>query len=144
DQFIQRMTIMNTSDTTSSANRPGKTFTENGNGKGRVDLENPAPHAEENLSSAAKAEFNHIMEDLQELVRRAGKVSGHELTVLRQQMSHQLDVARGKLNELTGDASAAAQKGLNSTEQMIKENPLPAVGIAAVVGIALGVLLNRR
>jgi ElaB/YqjD/DUF883 family membrane-anchored ribosome-binding protein len=136
---------MTTSDTTSGTTRPtGKAFTENGNGKTSDPLSSSATHPGEELTSTAKAEFEDIMSDLQELVRRASKVSGRELAILRQQMSHQLDVAREKLHEVSGDVSAAAHKGVASTEQMIKENPLPAIGIAAVAGIALGLLLNRH
>lgn len=135
---------MTTSDTTSTTRPTGKTFTENGNGRSVEQLGSKATQPGEELTSTVKAEFEDIMSDLQDLARRAGEVSGRELTVLRQQMSEQLDVARAKLNELSGDVSAAAHKGVASTEQMIKENPLPAIGIAAVAGIALGLLLNRH
>jgi ElaB protein len=130
------MTIMNTSDTTSSVNRPTeRSNVENGQGSSA----SVAGHRAEELAAAAKTEFTNIMADLQELVRRASTLSA-----LRQQISEKLGVAREKLGHLSEDASAVAHKGVDSTEQLIKQHPLQAVGIAAVVGIAIGVLLNRR
>jgi ElaB protein len=135
------MTIMNTSDTTSSVNRPTeRSNVENGQGSSA----SVAGHRAEELAAAAKTEFTNIMADLQELVRRASTLSGNELSALRQQISEKLGVAREKLGHLSEDASAVAHKGVDSTEQLIKQHPLQAVGIAAVVGIAIGVLLNRR
>lgn len=136
---------MSISDTTSPLNRPtsDKTISENGRASAN-ELANGAHRNAEDLASAAKAEFNNIMADLQELVRRAGKLSGQELTALREQISEKLGLAREKLNHLGEDASVAAQKGLGATEEMIKTHPFQSIGIAALVGVAVGVLLNRR
>ncbi len=60
-------------------------------------------------------------------------------------------VARDKLNsvidELGGKADQvdkAVRKNVADTEDRIRENPLAAVGIAAGVGLLIGLLLNRR
>lgn len=136
---------MNTPNTTSTTNRPlEKSNLENGNGASTAAGTASTGHRAEDLATAAKAEFTNIMADLQELVRRASNLSGNELSALRQQMSEKLGLAREKLSHLSDDASAMAHKGVDSTEQLIKQHPLQAVGIAAVVGIAIGVLLNRR
>jgi len=133
---------MNT-EPTSSMNRPTeklakdtKTSTDN--------LMAAAASAGDELSSAAKTEFDNIMADLQDLVSRAGKLSGQELGALRQQMSTKLGLAKEKLHHITEDASAAAHKGMDSTEQLIKQHPLQAVGIAALAGMVFGCLISRR
>lgn len=135
---------MSISDTTTTGTRSTSSI-ENGNGKGSsADLANAARSTAEEITSAAKAEFNHILADLQELVRRAGKLSGTEFAVLRQQMTEKLGLAREKLNHLSDDASEVAHKSVSSTEEVIRNHPLQAVGIAALAGIAIGVLLNRH
>lgn len=84
-------------------------------------LADAAMAAGEELGSAARIEFNNIMSDLQDLVSRASKLSGQELTLLRQQISDKLGLAKEKLHSLSGDASAVAHKGVVNTEQMIKD-----------------------
>jgi len=144
---------MSIPDTTSTTTRPVPKTSAETNGRASSaaqtsstasDLASAARSAGEELGTAAKVEFNNIMSDLQDLVRRAGSLSGHELTTLRQQMSEKLGLAKEKLSHLSEDASGMAHKGVDNTEKMIKEHPLQAVGIAAFVGVAIGILLNRR
>lgn len=60
-------------------------------------------------------------------------------------------VARDKLNAVVEDLGVRAdhvekamRKNLAHTEDKIRENPLASVGIAAGVGLLIGLLLNRR
>lgn len=142
---------MSIQDSTSTTTRPKTAAETNGRASSAAqsssttsDLAGAARTAGEELGAAAKIEFNNIMADLQDLVRRAGSLSGQELTTLRQQMSEKLGLAKEKLGHLGEDASGIAHKGVDNTEKMIKEHPLQAVGIAAFVGVAIGLLLNRR
>jgi len=133
---------MNT-EPTSSLNRPTEKLAKDA--KSSTDnLMAAAASAGDELGSAAKVEFDNIMADLQDLVSRAGKLSGQELSALRLQMSTKLGLAKEKLHHLTEDASVAAHKGMDSTEQLIKQHPLQAVGIAALAGMVFGCLMSRR
>ncbi len=58
--------------------------------------------------------------------------------------------ARDKLNHLlhdlgekAGDTGKHLKKGLDQTEEQIKDHPWAAVGIAAGAGLLLGLLINR-
>lgn len=134
---------MSTSETTASTARSAEKLAENGKNSAN-NLADAALNAGEELGSVAKVEFDNIMADLQDLVRRAGKLSGKELSVLRQQMTEKLGAAKEKLHHLSDDASSAAHKGVDSAEKIVKDHPLQAIGIAALAGIAIGILLNRR
>lgn len=107
-------------------------------------LVNAALTAGDELGSAARVEFNNIMADLQDLVSRAGKLSGQELAAVRHQIADKLGIAREKLSHLSEDATAAATKGVDNTEKLIKDYPFQAIGIAAVAGLLLGAVLSRR
>lgn len=134
---------MSTSETTASTTGAGEKLAENGKNSAN-NLVDAALNAGDELGSAAKVEFDNIMADLQDLVRRAGKLSGRELSVLRQQMSEKLESAKEKLHHLSDDASSVAHKSVDSAEKIVKDHPLQAIGIAALAGIAIGILLNRR
>ena len=102
-----------------------------------------ARRAGQEVGAAARTEFNNVLSDLQDLAARATKASGRELTALRSQMSDKLGVAKDKLGSLTGDASAAARKGIDVTGQTIQGRPFQAVGVAAIAGFVIGVLISR-
>lgn len=141
---------MTTSDTTitpPNGNGTGRTADKLGEQRPKTSTGNfagAAMSAGEDIGAAAKTEFNNIMADLQELVSRAGKLSGQELAVIRQQMSEKLSVAKDKLHHLSEDASVAAHKGVDNTEKLIKDHPFQAVGIAALAGLVFGALISRR
>ncbi|MEO7760902.1 MAG: hypothetical protein ABIS68_03205 [Casimicrobiaceae bacterium] len=103
-----------------------------------------ARRAGQELGTAARTEFNNVLSDLQDLAARATKASGRELAALRSQMSDKLVVAKDKLGSLTGDASAAARKGIDATGQTIQGRPFQSVAVAAIAGFAIGVLISRR
>ena len=92
----------------------------------------------------ARTEFNNILADLQDLAGRAAKASGRELASLRGQMSDKLGVAKEKLGSLSGDATAAARKGIDATGEVIQDRPFQAVAVAAVAGFVIGLLVSRR
>ena len=54
--------------------------------------------------------------------------------------AEQEDVAEPESKGLGGDL----QKQIDELEELIRESPLAAVGVAAGVGLLLGLLLNRR
>lgn len=134
---------MNTTETTSSVGNSASKLADQGKSS-TSNLVDAALKAGDELGTATKAEFNNIMSDLQDLIARAGKLSGQELAVVRQQITEKMGVAKEKLHHISEDAAAAAHKGMDTTEQMIKERPFQAIGIAALAGLVLGCVINRR
>ena len=103
-----------------------------------------ARRAGQEIGAAARTEFNNILSDLQDLASRAAKASGRELTTLRGQMSDKLSAAKDKLGSVTGDAAAAAKKGVDATGEVIQDRPFQAVAVAALAGFVIGMLVSTR
>jgi len=95
-------------------------------------------------SGQPEGEFGKVLADLQDLVARAGNVSGEDLTRLRGQIADKFADAKYKVGELTVDAVAATRKGADATGDMIRSHPFPAVAVAALAGLAIGIVLARR
>ncbi len=55
-----------------------------------------------------------------------------------------LQRARGGLEQLEAQLGEGARMLAEGAEDYIRANPWPAVGIAAALGICVGMLLNRR
>ena len=54
-----------------------------------------------------------------------------------------LDTLLHELGEKAGDTGKQLKKGIDQTEEQIKDHPWAAVGIAGGVGLLLGLLINR-
>lgn len=134
---------MNTSETTASVSNSASKLADHSKNSAN-NVADAARKAGDELGTVTKAEFNNIMSDLQDLITRAGKLSGQELAVVRQQITDKMGVAKDKLHHISEDATAAAHKGVDATEIMIKERPFQAIGIAALAGLVLGCVINRR
>jgi ElaB/YqjD/DUF883 family membrane-anchored ribosome-binding protein len=52
--------------------------------------------------------------------------------------------ARAGLEQLEAHLGEGAKKFAEDAEEYIRANPWPAIGIAAAVGVCVGLLLNRR
>ncbi len=63
---------------------------------------------------------------------------------LRARAGESVDRARARLEDLEADLTARAKQAGEDATQFVRDNPWPAVGIAAAAGLLVGVLLSRR
>ena len=63
---------------------------------------------------------------------------------LRHHAAESVGKARAKLEELESAVSARAKAATDEAARYVRDNPLESVGIAAAVGIVIGLLLGRR
>ena len=95
-------------------------------------------------SSSVTDRLSDLIDDLQQLLGRAQKVSGQELSTLRKQMSKTLDVAGDMVESMGGEASVIARRTLKNTNQLVRAKPLQTLGLVAIAGLAIGFLISRR
>ena len=55
-----------------------------------------------------------------------------------------LDSARARLKAMQGSAAEMGEEAVKATETYVRDNPWQAIGIAAGVGLVLGLLISRR
>ena len=85
-----------------------------------------------------------VLADAEEMLRRAAGETGDKARDLRAQVETQLLRAKLRLQEFESDAVDQAKAAARATDDYVHENPWPVIGISAVIGIAVGLLLNRR
>ena len=85
-----------------------------------------------------------VIADAEEILRATADLAGEKVVELRGQISERLEDAKTRLidveNELIGRTRAAA----HDTDVYVKENPWQAVGIAASIGLLIGIFASRR
>lgn len=84
-----------------------------------------------------------LITDSEEMLRLAATVPGEGVDALRERLGTHVESLQAAL----GDAQNAAQRRYRvasvSAERYVRQNPWQAVGIAAGVGLLLGVLTTR-
>lgn len=90
------------------------------------------------------ADLKTVMRDAEALLKATSTQTGERIQEVRARAEESLKQARTRLNELEEEARRRAQEMANATEEYVRENPWQSVGIAAGVGLLLGLLLSRR
>lgn len=95
-------------------------------------------------ASGLGAEFRHLISDIEDLVRSATHLSGDDLARARGLIDERLTAAKETLNAASGAVAQKARYTAEVTDTYVHEQPWRAVGIAAAVGLIIGVLMMRR
>jgi ElaB/YqjD/DUF883 family membrane-anchored ribosome-binding protein len=92
-----------------------------------------------------------LLEDLQVLVQDAEALlqatathTGERVAEVRARAEESLQQARTRMTEMQDDVLQEARDAAAAAEDYVKKNPWQSVGIAAGVGLLIGLLLRRR
>jgi ElaB/YqjD/DUF883 family membrane-anchored ribosome-binding protein len=85
-----------------------------------------------------------VIADTEELLKATAGATGEKLGEVRARAESRLREARSRLAELDDAVVARAKEAARAADGYVHEHPWGAVGIAAVAGILVGVLISRR
>lgn len=85
-----------------------------------------------------------LVRDAQDLLREASLSSGEKAEELRAKGLALLDTAMEKAQEVQAIAIEKGKAAAQTTDEFVHEHPWKAVGIAAGVGLVIGLLISRR
>ena len=86
------------------------------------------------------ADLRIVIGDAEELLKATAGQAGAKVDEARARAQESLRAARERLEQ----AGAAAGVSVREIDAQVRANPWAAVGIAAGVGLVIGVLLSRR
>lgn len=90
------------------------------------------------------ADIKMVMGELDELVRDSASEVGDDFVELQDKLRAQVDAARETLHDLEGKVSSRARSVAVAGDEYVREHTWASIGIAAGVGVVIGLLLNRR
>jgi ElaB/YqjD/DUF883 family membrane-anchored ribosome-binding protein len=90
------------------------------------------------------ADFGKVMDDIDSLVNATSNRAEGEAKALRERILERLDAAKEKVADVQYETVAKAKDAAHATDNYVHEHPWQAIGAAAAVGLALGVLIGRR
>ena len=85
-----------------------------------------------------------VMSDAEALLRATSAQTGEKIQEVRARAEESLRQAKARLSSIEDEALRRAREVADATDEYVRENPWQSVGIAAGVGLLLGLLLSRR
>lgn len=85
-----------------------------------------------------------VMRDAEALVRASADQGGEKMNEARAKIRESLDAAKVRMRDTERAARQRGEDAIHATEDYAKSRPWQAMGMAAAVGLVIGVLLARR
>lgn len=100
------------------------------------------------LSSANKeklvADMKIVVGDAEELLRATANLAGEKVGELRERIQERLRDAKVRIADAEVALRDKTKAAARATDDFVNDNPWKAVGVAAGVGLLLGVIIGRR
>lgn len=84
-----------------------------------------------------------VVDDAEELLRATAGQAGDKVAAARERIQANLAVAKERLAEAEHALVEKTKQAARATDEYVHENPWKAVGIAAGVGLVVGMLISR-
>ncbi len=85
-----------------------------------------------------------VMQDAEELLLATAGQAGEKVASARARAEESIRAARDALAEAGEEAVERTREAVESADEYVHENPWTAIGIAAGVGLVVGMLLSRK
>jgi ElaB/YqjD/DUF883 family membrane-anchored ribosome-binding protein len=85
-----------------------------------------------------------VMHDAEALLKATSAQTGEKIQEVRARAEESLRQAQVRLSEFEDEAMKRAGEVAEVTKEYVRENPWQSVGIAAGLGLLVGLLLSRR
>lgn len=89
-------------------------------------------------------DFKLVIADAEELLRATASQAGEKVAAARERIQDRLHTAKIKLAEAEEAVLIRTREAAKATDQFVHDKPWYAVGIAAGVGLIVGMLIGRR
>ena len=90
------------------------------------------------------ADLKAVVADAEEILRATASQTGDKVSELRSRIEARLASTRARLSEAERTLVEKGRAAARATDHFVHEEPWKSVGIAALVGLAMGVLIGRR
>lgn len=90
------------------------------------------------------SDIKTVMQDAEALLKATSAQTGERIQEVRARAEQSLQKARVRLQEVEQETMKRAQEVADATEEYVRGNPWQSVGIAAGVGLLVGLMLSRR
>ena len=92
----------------------------------------------------ANGQINNFIDNVQDLTDALKDVDTPEVARVKAKVKIALAAAKSALSDGAAQVRSQAKQVTKTTDTYVRDNPWQVVGIAAVIGLAVGILATRR
>ena len=85
-----------------------------------------------------------VVGDAEDLLKATAGQTGERVEKIRARAEESVRNARERMHAAGDDLQAAAESAARELNSQVRENPWTAVGVAAGIGLLVGILLGRK
>jgi len=85
-----------------------------------------------------------VIRDAEALIKATSAQTGEKIQEVRAKAEESLRQAKVRLTAAEAEALKQVREVADATEEYVRENPWQSIGVAAGIGLLLGVLISRR
>lgn len=89
-------------------------------------------------------DFRAVVADTEELLKATANQTGEKVSAVRARVEESIAASKKQLGELEQDIEEKAKAAVRATDDMVRQHPWQSVGIAAAIGLLVGMLTSRR
>jgi ElaB/YqjD/DUF883 family membrane-anchored ribosome-binding protein len=98
----------------------------------------------ENTAEASRRDLRAVLSDMDDYLRATASQTGEKIGVIRERLQEQMQKAKERLADTREVVVDKTKQAARATDDYVHDNPWRAVGIAAGVGLIIGLLIGRR
>ena len=107
-------------------------------------LGSDAGDAAGNIKHVASAEVKNLIADVEDLLARIADLKDADVSRVRNKVMQAVGSAKESIAESADNLRRQAREAVTATDDFVHDSPWQAVGIAALVGALVGILVTRR
>jgi ElaB/YqjD/DUF883 family membrane-anchored ribosome-binding protein len=92
----------------------------------------------------AKGQIDNFIENVEDLTHALKDIDTPEIARVKAKVKIALAAAKSALADSAAQVKLQARQATKTTDTYVRDNPWQVVGIAALIGIAVGILSTRR
>ena len=100
--------------------------------------------ASHKISDFANGQVNNFLDSVEDLTRALKDIESPDIARVRAKVKVALTAAKSAVSDTASQLRSQAVQVGRRTDGYVRDNPWQVIGIAAVVGLAVGILASRR
>jgi ElaB/YqjD/DUF883 family membrane-anchored ribosome-binding protein len=113
--------------------------------KDRIDFEEHMMNSKTTVSADKLMEdLRLVVTDAEDLLRATAGQAGEKVAAARARTAESIDAAKARIAQAGYAAAAQSREAAKAADDYVRDNPWTAVGIAAALGVVVGMLIGKK
>ena len=100
--------------------------------------------AQTETTEKGRSDLRNVLSDMEDYLRATASQTGEKIGAIRERLQDQMQRAKERLADTREVVVDKTKEAARATDDYVHENPWHAVGVAAAVGLVIGLLIGRR